>query len=352
MLQNVAVKKVFVGMSGGVDSSVATALLKERGFAVTGVFLKPWQPEGVRCLWEQDRADALRVASHLGIPFETWDVAEAYGEKVGRVMLDAYARGETPNPDVLCNQEIKFGIFYDQARARGADVVATGHYARIVEKNGAFALCAGIDRNKDQSYFLWTLRGDQLPHILFPVGDMEKPQVRAHAEQLGLITHDKKDSQGVCFIGAFDMHDFLKKHITTQSGPIVDESGTRIGTHDGAQLYTIGQRHGLALGGKEAPLYVIAKDVATNTLTVGSKSDLHVSRIRITHMHWIGEAQKTPLSCDVRIRYRAPVTPCTLSQDGECVFTESQKGVAVGQSAVFYDGDRVLGGGIISEVFR
>ena len=345
-------RKVFVGMSGGVDSSVAAALLKERGFAVIGVFLKPWQPEGVRCLWEQDRADALRVAAHLGIQFETWDVAEVYGERVGRVMLDAYTRGETPNPDVLCNQEIKFGIFYDQARKRGADAVATGHYARISEKDGALALYAGVDHNKDQSYFLWTLRSEQLPHIIFPIGDMEKPQVRAQAQRLGLITHDKKDSQGVCFIGAFDMHDFLQRHIATTPGPIVNEDGARIGTHDGAQLYTIGQRHGLALGGKEAPLYVVAKDITANTLTVGLKANLYVSRIRIVNMHWIGQEQKMPLLCDVRIRYRAPVTHCTLSQDGECIFAEAQRGVAVGQSAVFYDGDRVLGGGIIAAVYR
>ncbi len=346
-------------MSGGVDSSVAAALLKEarlpdgsQGFSVTGVFLKPWQPEGVRCLWEKDRADALRVASHLGIPFETWDVAEEYGKRVGRVMLDAYARGETPNPDVLCNREIKFGIFYDQALARGADAVATGHYARIEPHGDTFTVHTGDDRAKDQSYFLRTLREEQLPHILFPVGAMEKTLVRTEAERFGLITHDKKDSQGVCFIGAFDMHDFLKRHITTAPGPIMNERGERMGTHDGVQLYTIGQRHGLSLGGQEKPLYVVAKDIERNMLVVGEQQSLHVSAIRVSDIHWIGAAPSLPLSCDVRIRYRAPVTPCTLSEDGVCTFSHQQRGVAVGQSAVFYDGDRMLGGGVIADVTR
>lgn len=337
-------------MSGGVDSSVAAALLQERGFAVTGVFLKPWQPEGVRCLWEEDRADALRVATRLGIPFETWDVAEEYGKRVGKVMLDAYARGETPNPDVLCNQEIKFGIFYDQARARGADAIATGHYARIEEKNGIFSLHTGRDAQKDQSYFLWTLRQDQLPHVIFPIGDMQKRDVRVFAKERGLGTHDKKDSQGVCFIGAFDMHDFLQRHIPTQRGPILDESGAQIGMHDGVQLYTIGQRHGLALGGQKTPLYVVSKDVVHNAITVGPREHAQASRITMTDIHWLDTAPSFPVSCEVRIRYRAPVTTCSVYADGTCIFTQPQQGVAVGQSAVLYRDSRVLGGGIITAV--
>jgi tRNA-specific 2-thiouridylase len=345
------VTTVFVAMSGGVDSSVVAALLKQRGFRVVGVFMKPWQPAGFSCMWHRDREDALRVASVLDIPLETWDFSHEYKKKVTRYMLDGYRRGMTPNPDVMCNKEIKFGFFFERARKEGADYIATGHYAQT--KNGK--LFKAKDTNKDQTYFLWTLSHWHLERTLFPVGDMTKPQVRALAKRLQLPVFDKKDSQGVCFVGQLDVKDFLKSHIKPRQGKIVHVDGCVIGEHDGAYFYTIGQRHGLDIRDGGGPYFVVSKDVKKNVIVVGTERDLMRREVHITDVHWIGGiAPKFPARVMVKIRYRTPSASATLSSDlsdgkacGRLVFTRPQRAITPGQSAVFYRGRTILGGGII-----
>lgn len=337
-------KTVYVAMSGGVDSSVAAALLKKQGFSVVGVFMKPWQPKSIHCLWQKDREDAIRVASVLDIPLLTWDFSEEYGKKVAEYMIESYRLGFTPNPDVMCNKEIKFGLFFKKAVSKGADYIATGHYAQI--RDGR--LYTAKDKNKDQTYFLWTLTSEQLTKILFPVGNYIKPEVRKLAKKLKLPVFDKKDSQGVCFVGPLDMKSFLRRYIKSKLGKILDISGKSIGTHDGVQYYTIGQRHGLDIKLGKGPYYIISKNLKKNTITVGAKKDMVNACAYLKDVHFISEPPKFPMKLQIKIRYRTKAEPAILYEDGEVRFVHPLRAVTAGQSAVFYRGSTVVGGGIIS----
>jgi len=337
-------KKVFVGMSGGVDSSVAAALLKEQGHNVTGVHMICW--EG--CENNEDKQDAMRVCATLGIPFLTFDFRKEYKQAVFDYMVREYEAGRTPNPDVMCNKEIKFGIFLQRALSMGADYVATGHYVRL--ENGALKIAK--DLNKDQSYFLWTLTQDQLCHALFPIGDYLKSEVRELARKFNLSTSEKKDSQGLCFVGKVDFLDFLKSSLPVRVGSVLDTAGNKIGEHEGAHFYTIGQRHGLGIGGSAEPLYIAEKDTARNTIVVAKgrvDPALFSSELIVHDVHWIsGVAPEFPLNCLARIRYRQPLQKCTVTNKEKLQFQEPQRAVAPGQSVVFYGEDgAMLGGGII-----
>ncbi|QQG42295.1 MAG: tRNA 2-thiouridine(34) synthase MnmA [Candidatus Giovannonibacteria bacterium] len=342
-------QKVFVAMSGGVDSSVAALILKNQGYDVTGVHMLCWDG----CENNEDKRDATRVAAKLGIPFLVWDFKKEYREYVFNYMVREYAEGRTPNPDVMCNKEIKFGIFLKRALEAGADYIATGHY---VKKNSD-KLFAAKDKNKDQSYFLWTLTQDQLKHCLFPIGDYLKSEVRELARGFGLPVADKKDSQGLCFVGKIDFGEFLKKELPKKIGAVVSSDGGKIGEHDGAHFYTIGQRHGLNLGGQPRPVFVAERDVATNTLVVARGADdpvLYRQEITVENVNWI--ARPRGVSLLTRIRYRQPLQTCRISGK-RVVFDKPQRAVAHGQSVVFYKdgplddarGREMLGGGIIEK---
>jgi tRNA-specific 2-thiouridylase len=363
-------QKIYVGMSGGVDSSVAAALLKKQGFDVTGVFMKPWQPWPGLCMWQGDREDALRAASVLGIPLLTWDFSKEYKKEVGDYMIREYKAGRTPNPDVMCNKEIKFGLFLKKALKEGADYIATGHYVRRIMNYELPALPAGRrimnsgkkirnpqseifklykskDNNKDQSYFLWTLTQQQLIYSLFPVGDFTKPEVRKMAKKFKLPNHDKKDSQGVCFIGPLDMKIFLEKYIKNKPGKIIF-NGREIGTHDGIFYYTIGQRHGLNIGDGGGPYYVLKKDIKKNVIYVGKEKELAGKAAIIEDFSWTNKKPVFPAKVDVRVRYRSRTEKAILSRNGKLEFLRPVRAITVGQSAVFYKGSEMLGGGIIS----
>ena len=341
-------KKVFVAMSGGVDSSVAAALLKKDGYNVTGVHMICW--EG--CENNEDKRDAIRVAAVLDIPFLVWDFKKEYRGKVFDYMVREYAEGRTPNPDVVCNKEIKFGIFLKKALEAGADFIATGHYVR---KSGN-KLFAAKDKNKDQSYFLWALTQSQLKYCLFPVGDYLKSEVRELAKKFGLPVANKKDSQGLCFVGNINFTEFLKRELPAASGRILDSAGNILGRHDGAHFYTIGQRHGLALGGQAAPVYVAGKDTLTNALVVARGQNdpiLYKKELIAENFNWIENqpvgGPKLPFSCQARIRYRQPLQKAVLHEGGRVEFLEAQRAIAPGQSIVFYSGEKMLGGAIIGE---
>ncbi len=346
---------VYVGMSGGVDSSVTAALLKERGFDVRGIHIKMWSDESIPCQFKEDRRDALRVADKLGIPFETWDFTDEYRDEVINYMIREYAQGRTPNPDVMCNRKIKFGVFLQKVLERGGDYVATGHYVKREEKEGVPSLHIAADLNKDQSYFLWTLTQEQLKCSMFPLGEFTKPRVRELAQQFGLPTAEKPDSQGICFIGEIDLNNYLKRHIPEKPGRIVTTAGDDIGHHDGLAFYTIGQREGLGIGGG-IPYYVAKKDFASNTLIVAKgpfDEQLFVSELSAADVHWIaGTAPVFPLKCKARIRYRQPLQDATVRkglEDGiTVVFDEPQRAVTPGQSIVFYKDNEMLGGACIS----
>lgn len=340
-------------MSGGVDSSVTAALLKEQGYDVTGVYMKNWSQDlpGMVCPWKEDYQDAKRVAVQLGIPFKMYDFETEYRQKVVDYMLDGYKAGITPNPDVMCNQEVKFKLFLNTALEDGADMIATGHYAR--SKDGQ--LLTGIDSNKDQSYFLYRVTEDALKHSLMPIGEYEKPQVRELARKHGLATAEKKDSQGICFVGKVGIKDFLLHEIGPQPyGPIIDQRGTVIGEHDGALFYTIGQRHGLDVGGG-LPYYVVGKDMDKNEIYV--TTDLQDGRLwhkelRLTSVHWINGEPGRAAKLSVRARYRAPLvrikTLVKTNHGWALQLDEEIRAITPGQSAVLYDGERCLGGGIVN----
>ncbi|TSC85142.1 MAG: tRNA (5-methylaminomethyl-2-thiouridylate)-methyltransferase [Parcubacteria group bacterium Gr01-1014_17] len=352
--------RIFVGLSGGVDSSVSAALLKEAGHEVTGVFIRVWDPftnspstssgqlQGT-CNWKDDRLDAMRVCATLGIPFKELNLEKEYKKEVVDYMIREYKAGRTPNPDVSCNRFIKFGGFYKLARKQGADFIATGHYARILPfGEGRVGLFAGRDTNKDQSYFLWQIKREQLPHILFPVGGMKKPEVRKHAKKLGLITADKKDSQGLCFIGKVDMKEFLSHYIKPKKWRVLDENGTVLGEHEGAAFYTIGER---LCGG-----YVTAKDMRKNTLTISQKNTAGElpnakSEITITNCNWVSGISIMGKTYQAQTRYRAPLVPCHIFNGHPMsikkVVFEKPQTIASGQSLVLYDGEVCIGGGVM-----
>jgi tRNA-specific 2-thiouridylase len=338
---------VFVGLSGGVDSAVSAALLKEQGHDVTGAFIKIWQPEFLECAWREDRLDAMRVAAALDIPFAELDLSALYKSEVIATMLETYQRGETPNPDVLCNRSIKFGAFAQWARSQGAEYVATGHYAQTREGR----LYRGTDASKDQSYFLHRLSKRDLERSFFPIGAMEKRRVRSEAERFGLPVAQKRDSQGLCFVGDITMSEFLRRYIDVQDGDVLDMQGQVIGRHEGAMLYTIGQRHGFTLAGEvNAPHYVAAIDVLRNTLTVSARrEDVGSRSVYLDDIHWIGHPETVPLSCEVQVRYRERTIAATLSQDrsGIVATFASLQVASPGQALVFYRDDECLGGGVM-----
>lgn len=336
---------VYVGMSGGVDSSVSALLLQEQGYKVVGVYMKNWSRDlpGMKCPWAEDLADAKRVAVRLGIDFEVWDFEEAYREKVVEYMLAEFRKGNTPNPDIMCNQEIKFKLFYEKAMEAGADLIATGHYARTDHVD----LLRAVDENKDQTYFLYRISEEALRHTLFPIGGMMKPEVKKLAEEKGLHNAYKKESMGVCFVGEVGMKDFLKEYIEVEPGEIREaETDKVLGYHEGAVFYTIGQRHGLYISGG-MPYYVVKKDVANNVVYVSkdlNNNNLWIKELKLRNVFVRSE---TPENVQVRLRHRAPLIPATF--DGETLKFESKiKRPAAGQSAVLYDGEICLGGGIIA----
>lgn len=340
-------------MSGGVDSSVSAALLKIESYDVTGVFIKVWQPEWLagtsECTWREDRLDAMRVAAQLDIPFITLDLEKEYKEEVVDYMISEYKAGRTPNPDVMCNRFVKFGGFYNWAMKQGADFVATGHYAQI--KDGR--LIMGDDQNKDQTYFLWTLTKEQLQHIIFPVGNIEKPEVRKLAQKYNLATAYKKDSQGLCFIGKIDIKDFLSHYMKEERGNVLDEKGNIIGHHDGAFFYTIGERHGFTITKKtpnDEPYYVFSKDIEKNTISVSMKNTTGElpngkTSVKLKEVNWINSIP-VGKKLHARSRYREQLQEITVNGD-TVEFVIPQYTLSSGQSLVIYDGKECLGGGII-----
>ena len=408
-------KTVFVAMSGGVDSSVSAALLKKQGYDVVGVFIRTWHPEFIKCNEEEERRDAMRVVAHLNIPFLTFDLEKEYKKEVADYMIREYKAGRTPNPDVMCNKEIKFGAFFKRAISMGADYVATGHYAKVTPlliKEGVgggnsenhhpalkgtpppqggdkFQLLKGVDPAKDQSYFLWTLKQAQLSKILFPIGHLNKTEVRKLAKKFKLPVAEKKDSQGICFLGAVDLKEFLKHYIKEKKGKVVDENGDEIGYHNGVVFYTLGERHGFTITQKspnDKPYYVVGKDTKRNTITVSQFpippfNKLRVPRdsrdnsqfpnnfqisnvIKIKDTNWISSFSPKayglePRAYSCQIRYHGEFLPCKIknisktkaegperSRRAEVIFQKPIL-VASGQSCVFYDKDICLGGGVV-----
>lgn len=356
--------RVIVGMSGGVDSSVSAYLLQQQGYDVVGLFMKNWEEDDNEeyCSAASDLADAQAVCDKLGIKLLTINFAAEYWDNVFEHFLAEYRAGRTPNPDILCNKEIKFKAFLDYAAEDlGADYIATGHYVRKREQNGKVELLRGLDKNKDQSYFLYTLSEAQISKSLFPVGELEKPQVRKIAEQLDLVTATKKDSTGICFIGERKFRDFLARYLPAQSGFIRTVDGEVIGEHQGLMYHTLGQRKGLGIGGlknaDETPWYVVDKDIAHNELIVAQGHDhpaLFSGGLIAGQLHWVDrQPLTTSLRCTVKTRYRQQDIPCQINpineQQIEVIFDEPVAAVTPGQSAVFYSNEVCLGGGIIEE---
>lgn len=341
--------RVWVGMSGGVDSSVAAALLVEQGYDVTGVYMKNWSENlpGMHCPWADDVADAKRVAVGLGIDFQVIDFQDDYKQKVVEYMVAEYRAGRTPNPDIMCNQEMKFKLFFDAAQAAGAEYIATGHYA----KTTGGRLVRARDENKDQTYFLYRVRGEALAKTLFPLGDYTKQEVRQMAQDRHLWTADKKESMGICFVGQVGIREFLSEYVDTTPGDIIDtKTGRVVGRHDGAIFYTLGQRHGLNVGGG-LPYYVIGKDMAKNEVYVSQAIDdanLWQKTIQLTDVHWIHDAVVGKAEVRARLRHRGRLIDA-IYDDGVLYLSSPERAVAPGQSAVLYDGEVCLGGGIVTE---
>jgi tRNA-specific 2-thiouridylase len=356
--------KIIVGISGGVDSSVTAMLLKEQGYEVEALFMKNWndQSEDGACLWETDVEDAMLVCDKLDIPLNTVDLSSDYWDKVFKNFLSEYKNGRTPNPDVLCNQEIKFKAFLEHAENLGATKIATGHYARIKEQGKSFQLLKGLDQNKDQSYFLCRLNQAQLQKALFPIGELDKADVRQRAERAGLVTHDKKDSTGICFIGEQPFRQFLSRYIPPDPGFIKTTDNKTIGKHEGVFYYTLGQRQGLGIGGvkgaSDAPWYVVQKNIEENILIVAQDHDhplLHSHGLTASDINWVAdEIPEIPYKCQAKNRYRQADQSCTIEkiENGRYYvnFESSQRAITPGQFIVFYKEDSCLGGGIIDSV--
>ncbi|MDP4000187.1 MAG: tRNA 2-thiouridine(34) synthase MnmA [bacterium] len=357
-------EKILVGMSGGVDSSVAAALLKEQGNEVTGIYMENWtdqrnlkdqgQGQAGCATWPQDRKDALKVAKDLGIPFRTVSFESEYKKTVLDYFFAEYAAGRTPNPDVLCNREIKFGMLLRWAKDHGFDAVATGHYARVERCEDHSHLYKGADPDKDQSYFLSQLSQEQLWNAEFPLGDWKKPDVRRKAQKLGLHVADKPDSQGLCFVGQIDLKGFLEQKIDGEPGDVRTPDGEVVGRHHGAAFYTVGQRRGVGVV-KQVPMYVLKTDVETNTVTVGYEKDLYKEKVATEQPHWVIGEEPEELArgdwrCEVSIRYRMQPAPATVRRtlSGLAIeFDEEQRGPTPGQFAVLYEENELIGSAVI-----
>jgi len=359
-------KRVILGMSGGVDSSVAAAILLEQGYEVAGLFMRNWEERDIDgvCTAEEDFADVKSVASKLGIPYYTVNFAKEYEERVFKEFVDGYQNGRTPNPDVLCNREIKFGLFYDYAMSLGADYVATGHYCNVSVEDGIAYLKTAKDTDKDQTYFLNQVRGEKLKNVLFPIGSMVKSEVRAIAEKYGFRTAVKKDSTGICFIGERNFRSFLSQYIPMKAGDILDLEGNKVGRHNGVYYYTLGQRRGLGIGGTadgDGRWFVVSRDVKNNVLYVshGDETPLYSSELTCTDFNFIsgtrimdgtpGCASPTGFRCSARIRHRQPPQDAAAYIEGDTVrviFDRSQRAIATGQYCVLYVRDICVGGGV------
>lgn len=366
-IENKSDTTVYVAMSGGVDSSVSAALMAKAGFDVVGCFMTVWQPPFLDCSMEGERQDAMRVAAELDIPFQTIDLANVYKQRVVDYMIAEYKAGRTPNPDVMCNGEVKFGAFYNRAKEEGADYIATGHYARKRKiRNSELdirnsQLIRGVDEHKDQSYFLWQLGQKQLQDTLFPVGHMEKSEVRETAKKFDIPVADKDDSQGLCFLGEVDMQDFLSEFIELKTGEVLNQSGDVIGKHQGAALYTIGQRRGFEVTDKRpdsGPWYVISKNIDRNTITVSENNSesgpVHNCKyLKLTDDNWITNEPQSECIYEAQVRYNQQPKRCRLEEvqnEWKVVFVDKLRGVATGQSCVVYQGDVCVGGGVIASV--
>ena len=345
-------KTVVVGMSGGVDSSVTALLLKQQGYRVIGLFMKNWEEEGP-CPAQLDYEDVVAVCNQIEIPHYSVNFAKEYWDLVFAKCLLDYEAGYTPNPDILCNREIKFKVFFEKALDLGADYLATGHYCRNILHEGKWNLGRGRDSNKDQSYFLYTLKSAILERVLFPLGEMTKQEVRAVAEKAGLATASKKDSTGICFIGKRDFKEFLSQYIPNRPGHFERGDGTVVGTHDGIAYYTIGQRRGLGLGGEGDAWYVVRKDITRNVVVVErgeGHPDLYCDTLTASEVTWVSKTPKFPFVCTAKIRYRASDVPCTVMSEGNKIkvyFDAPQKAITARQSIVFYQADLCLGGALI-----
>lgn len=349
-----------VGISGGVDSSAAAYLLKKRGYDVVGVYIQCWESKADGCTANEDRASAVAVCAHLGIKFVHLDFISQYKAKVIEYFYREYEVGRTPNPDVMCNKEIKFGLFLEWAMKNGFDYVATGHYARVeavgngvessdaADGDGGFKLLKGVDETKDQSYFLYLLGQEVLARTLFPLGELKKSEVREIAGKVGLPTYNRPDSMGICFIGDIDVRKFLEERIAPKKGEVVSGDGEVIGEHGGAWFYTIGQRHGFTITKYQGlPMYVVDKNVEENVVVVGPIGQTSKDCFEVEKVHWIGGSPEFPLDCEVRVRHLGKLARCTISPSLSVKLETPIFGIAPGQSAVFYAGDEVLGGGVI-----
>lgn len=354
--------RVVVGMSGGVDSSVSALLLKNQGYDVVGIFMKNWDDtdENGVCTATEDYNDVIAVCNQIGIPYYAVNFEKQYWDKVFTYFLDEYKAGRTPNPDVMCNKEIKFKAFLEHAVSLGADYVATGHYAQVEYRDGEYKMLRGVDNNKDQTYFLNQLTQEQLEKVMFPLGHIDKKEVREIAKEAGLATATKKDSTGICFIGERNFKEFLSNYLPAQPGDMVTMDGKVMGKHDGLMYYTIGQRHGLGIGGSGDPWFVAGKDLKRNVLYVcqGFDNDaLYSNSLRAVNVSWVAEhAPADEFTCTAKFRYRQDDSGVKVkvldNGDVEVIFDEPVRAITPGQAVVFYDGEVCLGGGTIDEVFK